>query len=1153
MTKRSWLEILEYLSVAGSVAGSVAAIATQQIVYAATPLSLSAVLSLANRRRLAQETPIGGNDIELREKFVRELGLLREQVQGLPTDSEFNFVQSAVSKHSEDLEQVKRQLEKTLSLAQGLELNPLRQDISVLRENYAGVQETLTTLSAQLNGAESHKGAGTAPGVERLESAITQINSKIAQFQNKLSKLETGGGAPDLSPVLSEIAHIEQRLEAVRESATQAIEQEIAGLRADLEARISAENPQEFGAEQVNSLSSAIAQLQERQQQLERAIAPVSELRSQLEQLNQKVAAQPDIEQVERLRTSLSLAIALIPQLEQQLDLERLGVLANANASAVDLTGVDEALRKIAESVSEAISDIDTRLAPLEAVNLRRIQEDLAVQTRELEQITTGLAALKQEQGSWQTSLTALRDKIDELPLLVAPSALEPLETALTTLKERVDVLSAFPYPELQAQLEQLADRVNNLPSAIASQSDVEQLNQALVEVTQNLAEVRELTDSLENQSEVSSRLSQLDQIVSGLSSRIDETLPQEREQLRQEVQSLREQLEWQGNGVPNTVSNEVTHQIHQLLEQFNTRPELEQIETLSASVSELDRRLEQLPTPSKSLGQEKDAEVIDVLRLEISELRSTLAQVSESLGQLSDVTPERIERLEAALGQLEGQLEQWRSRPVQGAVQPQIEQLSQQLKALANHPEVPHNASDRGHLQSLISPAIAQQLDQIESLLEGIKAHQYELVFDRPSIRTQLFEAIDTAQHRLILVCPWVSRAGLDGVLLQKLEGLLKQGVQVEIGWGHLRDIEAGEFPIRINENWQLDPMAKRGLYDALNDLEHLRTQYGDRLQLKVLGTHENFLVCDDSWAMLATHHFLSSSDTLPEREVGLRTTDPKIIQGLIERFSEPLLNPANASAYYNRGFERLDIGDYQGAIDDYTRALQIDSNQPTAYNNRGLAKFQVGDFAGAVADYTRSLELNSNESVVYFNRGFARFNLGDYAGAIGDYTESILKAPEQTGAYFYRGEAYGRLGNYQQAAEDYSRAIQLNPQDAVAYNNRGLARYNQADYASAIADYTEALRLKPDDAVAYLNRGVARSSGADYHGAIEDFSQALGLNEKYASAYNYRGRARAEMGDRQGAIMDLQTAANLFSRQGDTINHQQAIAALTTLASGE
>ncbi|MCT7980900.1 tetratricopeptide repeat protein [Laspinema olomoucense] len=1150
MTKRSWLEILEYLSVAGSVAGSVAAIATQQIVYAATPLSLSVILNLANRRRLAQEPSIGGNSIELGEKLARELKILREQVQGLPTDSEFNHVQSAVSKHSEEFEEVKRQLEKTLSLAQGLELSPLRQDISVLRENYAGVQETLTALSAQLQSAESPK---SGHGVERWESAIAQINSKIAQFQNKLSKLETGNATPDLNPVLSEIAQIEQRLETVRASVSQAIEQEIAGLRADLEARVSAGNPLEFGAEQVSSLSSEIAKLQERQQALEQAIAPVSELRMQLEQLNQKVAAQPDVEQVERLRNALSLAIALIPQLEQQLDLERLGVSARGNQEAIDLTGVDESLRKIAESVSEAITEIDTRLAPLEAVNLRRIQEDLALQTRDLEQLTSGLAALQQEQGSWQTALASLQEKIEGLPQFVAPEALEPLEAALTTLKERVDLLGGFPIPELQDQLEQLADRVNNLPSAIASQSDVEQLNQALREVTANLAEVRELTTSLENQSEVSSRLSQLDSIVSELSSRLDETLPQERDALRQEVQSLREQLEWQGSGVPNAVSSEVTHQIHELLEQFNSRPELEQIESLTASVSELDRRLEQLPNPSQSPAGGRDAEAIDVLRLEISELRSALAQVSESIGHLSDVTPERIERLEVALGQLEGQLEQWRNRPGEVSVQPQIEQLSQQLKALATHPEVPNNTQQSGHLQSLISPAIAQQLYQIESLLEGIKAHQYELVFDRPSIRAQLFEAIETAEHRLILVCPWVSRAGLDGTLLQKLEGLLQQGVQVEIGWGHLRDIEAGEFPIRINEHWQLDPMAKRGLYDALNDLEHLRTQYGDRLQLKVLGTHENFLVCDDKWAMLATHHFLSSSDALPEREVGLRTTDPKIIHGLIERFSEPLLNPANASAYYNRGFERLDIGDYQGAVEDYTRALQIDGNQPTAYNNRGLAKFQIGDFAGAVADYTRSLELNDNEAVVYFNRGFARFNQGDYTGAIGDYTESILKAPEQTSAYFYRGEAYGRLGNYQQAAEDYTRALQLNPQDAVAYNNRGLARYNQADYAGAIADYTEALRLKPDDAVAYLNRGVARSAGTDYHGAIEDFTQALSLNEKYASAYNYRGRARAEMGDRQGAIGDLQTAANLFSRQGDTIHHQQAIAALTALASAE
>ncbi|MBR8833365.1 MAG: hypothetical protein DSM106950_04800 [Stigonema ocellatum SAG 48.90 = DSM 106950] len=54
----------------------------------------------------------------------------------------------------------------------------------------------------------------------------------------------------------------------------------------------------------------------------------------------------------------------------------------------------------------------------------------------------------------------------------------------------------------------------------------------------------------------------------------------------------------------------------------------------------------------------------------------------------------------------------------------------------------------------------------------------------------------------------------------------------------------------------------------------------------MKLLGTHEKFLVCDRSWAMLGSHNFLTSGDSGSEREVGLRTNDPRIIEELISRF---------------------------------------------------------------------------------------------------------------------------------------------------------------------------------------------------------------------------------------------------------------------------
>ena len=39
-------------------------------------------------------------------------------------------------------------------------------------------------------------------------------------------------------------------------------------------------------------------------------------------------------------------------------------------------------------------------------------------------------------------------------------------------------------------------------------------------------------------------------------------------------------------------------------------------------------------------------------------------------------------------------------------------------------------------------------------------------------------------------------------------------------------------------------------------------------------------------------------------------------------------VLNPDDADAYYNRGVDYMDIGQYERAIEDYTKAIQIDPN---------------------------------------------------------------------------------------------------------------------------------------------------------------------------------------------------------------------------------
>jgi len=253
---------------------------------------------------------------------------------------------------------------------------------------------------------------------------------------------------------------------------------------------------------------------------------------------------------------------------------------------------------------------------------------------------------------------------------------------------------------------------------------------------------------------------------------------------------------------------------------------------------------------------------------------------------------------------------------------------------------------------------------------------------------------------------------------------------------------------------------------------------------------------------------------------------------QGTLQAFNQAIqLNPNYAEAYYNRGTTRYELGDKQGAIADYDQALRINPQLSQAYSNRGAARYELGDKQGAVADFNQAFRINPNDAIAYSNRGIARYELGDKQGAIADYNQALRINPKLFKAYLNRGAARLGLEDKQGAIADFNQALQINPNYAQAYNNRGVVRFGLKDNQGAIADLNQALRINPNFPEAYFNRGLARYELGDKQGAIADYNETLRINPNYILAYLTRGFIRSEFGDNQGASADYNQAMRIDS----------------------
>ncbi len=301
---------------------------------------------------------------------------------------------------------------------------------------------------------------------------------------------------------------------------------------------------------------------------------------------------------------------------------------------------------------------------------------------------------------------------------------------------------------------------------------------------------------------------------------------------------------------------------------------------------------------------------------------------------------------------------------------------------------------------------------------------------------------------------------------------------------------------------------------------------------------------------------------------------------------------NPDHAEALRHRGKALAALQDYDAALADLNRSIELDPEEHESYAVLGVMFLQQEKYEESVAALDRAIahytpqeedddlpytagyltkalafeefgkkthdpnkrqmayeeavktcdaflallpdrpESQPTEVAALFRKGVNQRLLGQFGQAVKSLTDAIDINPEMGEAYFRRAICFNEMGEEQLALGDLEAAQALNFGDPRAFLWEGLTYAQMEEYRNAIRSYNEAISASNRYVDAYLNRALAYYHLEDYKAAVDSFNECIRLQPTEASHYHMRGISQESLGKTDQAVRSYINAIQLNER---------------------
>lgn len=180
----------------------------------------------------------------------------------------------------------------------------------------------------------------------------------------------------------------------------------------------------------------------------------------------------------------------------------------------------------------------------------------------------------------------------------------------------------------------------------------------------------------------------------------------------------------------------------------------------------------------------------------------------------------------------------------------------------------------------------------------------------------------------------------------------------------------------------------------------------------------------------------------------------------------------PVTSVGYAKRAMEYYNNKQYDLAIADYKKAIEMDDKNASLHMDLGALYAEKKDWEKARKHFTAAIELE-HKAEAYAWRAITYLNQGRWPETVRNCEWALERDPMCADAHFIWGQyciAAGRLGCYEgdwvaAAIRHYSDAIRVNPNYIPAYKRRAEEYMTKGNYDGALADCQKVMEHEPDN----------------------------------------------------------------------------------------